>query len=146
MVTSAVRCARRCRSTGSAPSLPTPLPKTSLLAAVGVAPALPSILTLSVALFPCAPPLCRSCSFLLRLCTPFLCVLSGHLPFCHSEPWDSLPLHGLYPRFTYQVCITRPPPGTVGGYTSVERRWRCVRHFIFSCKAFPPDCPDPTAL
>jgi hypothetical protein len=25
---------------------------------------------LSVALFPCAPPLCRSCTFLPRLCTP----------------------------------------------------------------------------
>jgi hypothetical protein len=42
-----------------------PLPAT-----VGEGPALPSISTLSVALFPCARPLCRSCSCLLRLCTP----------------------------------------------------------------------------
>jgi hypothetical protein len=46
---------------------------------------------------------------------PFLCVLSGHLPFCHSVRWDSLPLHGLCPRFNCQVCITRPPPETAGG-------------------------------
>jgi hypothetical protein len=28
----------------------------------------------------------------------------------------------------------------------VERRWRCVQHFLFSCKASPPACPDPTDL
>jgi hypothetical protein len=28
----------------------------------------------------------------------------------------------------------------------VERRWCCVQHFPFSCKACPPDCPDPTDL
>jgi hypothetical protein len=67
-------------------------------------------------------PRCRSCSFLLSLCTPFLCVLSGHLPFCHSVPWDSLPLHGLCPRSNCTVCITLPPLDTAGGYTSVERR------------------------
>jgi hypothetical protein len=77
---------------------------------------------------------------------PFLCVLSGHLPFCHSVPWDSIPLHGLCPRSNCQVCITRPPPGTAGGYTLVERRWRCVQHFLFSCKASPLECPDPTDL
>jgi hypothetical protein len=66
---SAVMCARRCQSPGSAPSLPTPLPTTSLTAAVGVVLALPSILTLYVAPFPFDPPWCRSCSFLLRLCT-----------------------------------------------------------------------------
>jgi hypothetical protein len=42
--------------------------------------------------------------------------------------------------------ITRPPPDTAGGYTFVERRWRCVQHFLFSCKASPPACPDPTDL
>jgi hypothetical protein len=77
---------------------------------------------------------------------PFLCVLTGHLPFCHSVPWDSLPLHGLCPRSNCQVCITREPPHTAGGYTFVERRWRCVQHFLFSYKAAPPDCPDPTDL
>jgi hypothetical protein len=57
-----------------------------------------------------------------------------------------LPLHALCPRFHCQVCITRPPPGTAGGYTFVERRWRCVKHFLFSCKASPLECPDPTDL
>jgi hypothetical protein len=28
----------------------------------------------------------------------------------------------------------------------VERRWCSVQHFLFSCKAGPPDCPDPTDL
>jgi hypothetical protein len=69
-----------------------------------------------------------------------------HLPVGHSVPWDSLPLHGLCPRSNFQVCITRPPPDTAGGYTLVERRCRCVQHFLFSCKASPPDCPDPTDL
>jgi hypothetical protein len=36
-------------------------------------------------------------------------------------------------------------PVLLGGYTFVERRWRCVQHFLFSCKASPPACPDPTA-
>jgi hypothetical protein len=70
IATSAIMCACRRRSPGSAPSLPTPLPITSLPAAGGVALALPSISTLSVAPFPCPPPSCRSCNFLLRLCTP----------------------------------------------------------------------------
>jgi hypothetical protein len=39
-----------------------------------------------------------------------------------------------------------PPPGTAGGYTLVERRWRCVQHYLFSCKASPCGCPDPTEL
>jgi hypothetical protein len=29
---------------------------------------------------------------------PFLCVLSGKFPFCHSVTWDSVPVHGLCPR------------------------------------------------
>jgi hypothetical protein len=37
---------------------------------VVLALALPHILTFSAAPFPCAPPGYRSCSFLLRLCTP----------------------------------------------------------------------------
>jgi hypothetical protein len=49
-------------------------------------------------------------------------------------------------RFNCQICITRPPPGTAGRCTFVERRWRCVQHFLFSCKASPPECPDPTDL
>jgi hypothetical protein len=77
---------------------------------------------------------------------PFFCVLSGHLPFCHSVPWDSLPLHGLCPRSHCQVCVTRPPLNTAVGYTFVERRWRCVQHFLFRCRDSPPDCPDPTDL
>jgi hypothetical protein len=28
----------------------------------------------------------------------------------------------------------------------VKRRWRCVPHFLFSCKTPPPACPDPTDL
>jgi hypothetical protein len=28
----------------------------------------------------------------------------------------------------------------------VERRWRCVQHFFFSCNASPLDCSDPTDL
>jgi hypothetical protein len=66
---------------------------------------------------------------------PFLCVLSGKLPFCHSVPWDSLPLHGICPRFHCQVFIIRPPLVTAEGYTLVDSRWRCVQHFLFSCQA-----------
>jgi hypothetical protein len=69
-----------------------------------------------------SPPL------LLRFPAPlvyaFRCVLSGQLPFSHSVPLDSLPLHGLCPRSNCQVCITRPPPATTRGYTLVECRWR----------------------
>jgi hypothetical protein len=138
-------CARMRPSAGNAPSLPTPLRTTSPPVAAGVALALPCILTLSVALFSCAPPLChsyRSCS----ACVPFLCVLSVHPPFCHSVPWDSLPLHELCPRFNRQVCITRPPPNAAAGYTFVEHCWRYVQHFLCSCRASPPECPDPTDL
>jgi hypothetical protein len=77
---------------------------------------------------------------------PFLCVLSGKLPYCHSVDWDSVPVHGLCPRPNCEVPITVPPPGTAGGYTLIERRWRCVQHYLFSCKASPRDCPDPTDL
>jgi hypothetical protein len=28
----------------------------------------------------------------------------------------------------------------------VERRWRCVQHFLFSCKASPLECPDSSDL
>jgi hypothetical protein len=59
---------------------------------------------------------------------PFLCVLSGKLLFCHSVPWDSLQLHRLCPRSCCQVCITRPPLSTAGGYTFLESRWRYVQH------------------
>jgi hypothetical protein len=38
------------------------------------------------------------------------------------------------------------PPGTAGVYTLIERRWRCAQHYLFSCKASPRDCPDPTDL
>jgi hypothetical protein len=27
-----------------------------------------------------------------------------------------------------------------------ECRWRCVQHFLFSCKAFSPGCPDSNCL
>jgi hypothetical protein len=77
---------------------------------------------------------------------PFLCVLSGNLPFCHSVHWDSLPLHGHCPRPNCEVCIAAPPPDTAGGYTLLERRWRCTQHFLFSCKASPLGCPDPNDL
>jgi hypothetical protein len=33
-----------------------------------------------------------------------------------------------------------------GGNTLLERRWRCVQHFLFSCKASPLGCPDPYDL
>jgi hypothetical protein len=88
-------------------------------------------------------PLVPLLQFPAPLVYPLLCVLFGHLPFCYSVPWDSLPLHGLCPCSNCQVCITRPPPHPAGGYTIVERRWRCVQHFLFSCKASPLDCPDP---
>jgi hypothetical protein len=77
---------------------------------------------------------------------PFLYVLSVKLPYCHSVDWDSVPVHGLSPRPNCEVPITVPPPGTVGGYTLIERRWRCVQHYLFSCTASPRGCPDPTNL
>jgi hypothetical protein len=55
-------------------------------------------------------------------------------------------VHGLCPRANCEVPITVPPPGTAGGYTSIERRWRCVQQYLFSCKASPRGCPDPTDL
>jgi hypothetical protein len=39
-----------------------------------------------------------------------------------------------------------PPPGTVWAYTLRERRWRCVQHCLFSCKASPLGCPYPADL
>jgi hypothetical protein len=90
-------------------------------------------------------PLLQCPALFVYMC-PFLRVLSGHLPFCHSVPWDSVPLHGLCPRSHCQVCVTRLPPAVARGYTLVESRWRCVQHFLFSCKASPPGCPDPTDL
>jgi hypothetical protein len=68
------------------------------------------------------------------------------VPYCHSVDWDSVPVHGLCPRPNCEVPITMPPPGTAGGYTLIERRWRCVQHYLFSCKASPCGCPDPTDL
>jgi hypothetical protein len=77
---------------------------------------------------------------------PFLCVLSGKLPYCHSVDWDSVPVHGLCLRPNCEVPITVSPPGTAGGYTLIERGWRCVQHYLFSCKASPRGYPDPTDL
>jgi hypothetical protein len=51
---------------------------------------------------------------------PIRCVPSGKLPFCHSVPWDFLPLHGLSPCSNFQVCTTRLPRFTAGGYTLVN--------------------------
>jgi hypothetical protein len=59
---------------------------------------------------------------------------------------------GLGPRAWFvsrpncEVPITVPPPGTAGGYTLIERRWRFVQHYLFRCKASPCGCPDPTDL
>jgi hypothetical protein len=63
-------CALRGVCPLGASSLPSLRRTTSMLATVSVELALPCILTLSVALFPCAPLLCRSYSFLLFLRTP----------------------------------------------------------------------------
>jgi hypothetical protein len=57
----------------------------------------------------------------------------------------TISLHGLRPHSNGEVCITRPPD-TAGGYTFVERRWRCVQPFLFSCKASLPEYRDPTDL
>jgi hypothetical protein len=77
---------------------------------------------------------------------PFLCVLSGKLPFCQSVDCDSVPMHGLCLLPNCEVPITMTPPGTAGGYRLIGRRWRCVQHYLFSCKAAPRGCPDPTDL
>jgi hypothetical protein len=58
---------------------------------------------------------------------PFLCVLSGKLPYYQSVDWDFVPVHGLCLRQNCAVPITVPPPGTAGGYTLIERHWRCVQ-------------------
>jgi hypothetical protein len=47
---------------------------------------------------------------------------------------------------TLEVPISVPPPGTAGGYTLIEHRWRFVQHYLFSCKASPRGFPDPTDL
>jgi hypothetical protein len=77
---------------------------------------------------------------------PFLCVLSGKLPYCHSVNWDSVPVHGLCPQPNCEVPITVPKHSAAGGSTLIERRWRCVQHSLFSCKASPRGCPDPIDL
>jgi hypothetical protein len=45
-----------------------------------------------------------------------------------------------------QVFTIWLPPATAWGYTLVERGWRCIYQFLFSCKAFPRGSPDPTDL
>jgi hypothetical protein len=47
-----------------------------------------------------------------------------------SVDWDSIPLQGLCPRTNCEVPITMHPPGTAGGYTLPEHRWRCVQHYV----------------
>jgi hypothetical protein len=76
----------------------------------------------------------------------YLCVLSGKLLYRHSVDWDPVTMHGLRPRPDCEVPITVPPLGTAGGYTWIELRWRCVRHYLFSCKASQRRCPDSTDL
>jgi hypothetical protein len=93
----------------------------------------------------CSPPLPLP-HFGAAVVFPFLGVLSGKLPYCHSVDWASVPVHGLCPRPNCEVPITLPPPGTAGGYTLFERRWRCVQHYLFSCKASPRGFPDPADL
>jgi hypothetical protein len=93
-----------------------------------------------LAICPSPLPLLRSGAAVVFL---FLCELSGKLPYCHTVHWDSLPVHGLCYSQNCEVNITAPPPGTAGRYTLLERRWRCVQHFLFSCKASPLACPDP---
>jgi hypothetical protein len=51
-----------------------------------------------------------------------------------------------HPRRASASAPPEPPPGTAGVYTLIERRWRCVQHYLFSCKASPRGCPDPTDL
>jgi hypothetical protein len=73
---------------------------------------------------------------------PFLCVLSGKLPYCGSVNWDSVPVHGLCLQPNCEVPITVPKRSTAGVSTLIECRWRCVQHSLFSCKAFPRCCVD----
>jgi hypothetical protein len=46
---------------------------------------------------------------------PYLCVLSGTLPYCHSVDWDCVPVHGLCPRKNCKVPITMHPLGMAEG-------------------------------
>jgi hypothetical protein len=78
-------------------------------------------------------PLCRSCSILLQLCTPSFASSRGN---CRPH---TLCLGTLLRRMgSVLVSIVRfdhpPPSSTAGGYTFVERRWRCVQHFLFGAK------------
>jgi hypothetical protein len=77
---------------------------------------------------------------------PFLCVLSGKVFFSHSVDWKSVFVQGLCPRPTCEVPVTVPLPETALGSTLPERQWCCVQHYLFSCKASPRGCPDPTDL
>ena len=77
---------------------------------------------------------------------PFMCVRSAKLPFCHFVSWDNLHVHGLCHREKCEVDICLPPAGTSGVFKPIERQWRCVQHFLFSCKASPIGCPDPNDL
>jgi hypothetical protein len=86
--------------------------------------ALPGHVLFSVA----APALLPCCG------VPLLCVLSGR---------GSIPLHALSSQLNCAVPITMPPPRTAADYIVPEHRWRCVQHYLFSCKASLLGCPDP---
>jgi Reverse transcriptase (RNA-dependent DNA polymerase) len=76
----------------------------------------------------------------------FLTVQSCRLPFCHSVDWDALAPHGYCHRDGCEAHVHRVPAGCGGQYTETEQRWRCVQHYLFTCKAHPPSCPDPNHL
>jgi hypothetical protein len=87
-------------------------------------------------------PRCRSCTLAL-LVFPFLCVLKGKLPYYNSVDWNPVPVHGLCPRPNCGAHH-RALAWQRWGHTLIERRWHCVQHYLFSCKASPRGCPDPT--
>jgi hypothetical protein len=146
IVACAIICACRRLPPGKLPWPRTLLRTTFLPGGVGGDLALQPTSTLSGAPLTCAHPPLPLLNFGPAVVFPFLCVLSGKLSYCHSVDWDSVPVHGLCPRPNCEVPITMPPLGTAGGYTFIERRWRCFQHCLFSCKASPRGCPEPTDL
>jgi hypothetical protein len=98
-----------------------------------------------------APLFCHSCTPALLWCS--LSFVSSPASCLTTTLWTGT-------LFTCMVCVRgrtvrspSPCPRLAGlgvtlciTYTLIELRWHCVQHHLFSCKASPRGCPDPTDL
>jgi hypothetical protein len=100
--------------------------------------------TLSSSPFKSARLPCRSCTLTLLLFS--LSCVSSLANYLTATLWIGTLSQFIACVRGQTVRSLSQCPRPTGGYTLIERRWRCAQHYLFSCKASPCGCPDPTDL